>query len=102
MTGTTPQGLTDEQAAARWVRDMFGRVAGRYDLLNHLLSLNLDKRWRSKTVERVAPILARPNERVLDLCCGTGDVLLALEARRGSAVLGSDFSHPMLVEARRK
>jgi demethylmenaquinone methyltransferase/2-methoxy-6-polyprenyl-1,4-benzoquinol methylase len=102
MTGTTPQGLTDEQAAARWVRNMFGRVAGRYDLLNHLLSFNLDKRWRSRTVERVAPILARPGARVLDLCCGTGDVLLALEARRGSPVLGSDFCHPMLVEAKRK
>ncbi len=102
MTGTTPQGVTDEQAAARWVRAMFGRVAGRYDLLNHLLSFNLDKRWRSRTVERVAPVLARPDARVLDLCCGTGDVLLALEARHGSPVLGSDFCHPMLVEARRK
>jgi demethylmenaquinone methyltransferase/2-methoxy-6-polyprenyl-1,4-benzoquinol methylase len=102
MTGTTPPGVTDEQAAARWVRDMFGRVAERYDLLNHLLSFSLDKRWRSRTVARVAPVLSRPGSRVLDLCCGTGDVLLALEARRGSPVLGSDFCHPMLVEARRK
>ncbi len=60
MTGTTPQGVPDEQAASRWVRDMFGRVAGRYDLLNHLLSFNLDKSWRARTVERVAPILAGP------------------------------------------
>jgi demethylmenaquinone methyltransferase/2-methoxy-6-polyprenyl-1,4-benzoquinol methylase len=102
MTGTTPPGATTEQDSARWVRDMFGRVAGRYDLLNHLLSFNLDKRWRSRTVERVAPILSRPGARVLDLCCGTGDVLLALEARRGSPALGSDFCHPMLVEAARK
>lgn len=102
MTGTTPPGATTEQDSARWVRDMFGRVAGRYDLLNHLLSFNLDKRWRSRTVERVAPILARSGARVLDLCCGTGDVLLALETRRGSPVLGSDFCHPMLVEAGRK
>jgi demethylmenaquinone methyltransferase/2-methoxy-6-polyprenyl-1,4-benzoquinol methylase len=102
MTGTTPPGVTSEQAASRWVRDMFGRVAGRYDLLNHALSFNLDKRWRRRTVERVAPILARPGARVLDLCCGTGDVLLALEARRGSPVFGSDFCHPMLVEAGRK
>jgi demethylmenaquinone methyltransferase/2-methoxy-6-polyprenyl-1,4-benzoquinol methylase len=102
MTGTTPPGATSEEAASRWVREMFGRVAGRYDLINHLLSFNLDKRWRSRTVERVAPILARPHARVLDLCCGTGDVLLALESRRGSPVLGSDFCHPMLVEAGRK
>lgn len=102
MTGTTPRGVTGEQASARWVRDMFGRVAGRYDLLNHLLSFNLDKRWRKRTVDRVAAVLARPDARVLDLCCGTADVLLALEKRRGAAVLGSDFCHPMLVEARRK
>jgi demethylmenaquinone methyltransferase/2-methoxy-6-polyprenyl-1,4-benzoquinol methylase len=86
---------------ARWVRGMFGRIAGRYDLLNHLLSFNLDKRWRAKTVERVSDILTRRDARVLDLCCGTGDVLLALEDR-GAWTLGSDFCHPMLVEAQRK
>jgi demethylmenaquinone methyltransferase/2-methoxy-6-polyprenyl-1,4-benzoquinol methylase len=85
---------------ARWVQGMFGRIAGRYDLLNHLLSFNLDKRWRARTVKRVAPILARSDAKVLDLCCGTGDVLMAL---RGAArVIGSDFCHPMLLEARRK
>ncbi len=100
-TGSTPRAVT-EQDASRWVRGMFGRIAGRYDLLNHLLSFNLDKRWRARTVERVADVLERPNARVLDLCCGTGDVLLALEDRGGRAVLGSDFCHPMLVEANRK
>lgn len=103
VTGSTPRGVTGEQAASRWVRDMFGRVAARYDLLNHLLSFNLDKRWRRKAVERVAPLLERPGSLVLDLCCGTADVLLALEAANGGArVLGSDFCHPMLVQARRK
>jgi len=108
MTGTTPRDTSDEQAAARWVRGMFGRIAPRYDLLNHLLSFNLDKRWRARTVERVANILGRPDARVLDLCCGTGDVLLALEKRRlgpalgRQSVLASDFCHPMLIEARRK
>lgn len=102
MTGTTPQGAATEQAAAQWVRGMFGRIAPRYDLLNHLLSFNLDKRWRARTVARVAPILDRPDARVLDLCCGTGDVALALEQRARRPVLASDFSHPMLVEARRK
>jgi demethylmenaquinone methyltransferase/2-methoxy-6-polyprenyl-1,4-benzoquinol methylase len=81
---------------------MFDRIAGRYDLLNHLLSFNLDKLWRARMVRRVADILARPGARVLDLCCGTGDVLLAFEARAGRPVLGSDFSHPMLVAANRK
>ena len=102
MTGTTPQGTANEQAASRWVRGMFGRIAPRYDLLNHLLSFNLDKRWRARTVARVSAILDRPDAQVLDLCCGTGDVLLALERARGQAFLASDFCHPMLVEARRK
>jgi demethylmenaquinone methyltransferase/2-methoxy-6-polyprenyl-1,4-benzoquinol methylase len=102
MTGTTPRGVSGEQAAAEWVRGMFGRIAGRYDLLNHLLSFNLDRRWRARVVERVADVLERPGARVLDLCCGTGDVLLALEERRKAEVLGSDFCHPMLVEAARK
>ena len=102
-TGTTPRGITSEEAASRWVRGMFGRVAARYDLLNHLLSFNLDKRWRARTVQRLADVLARPGAKVLDLCCGTGDVLLSLEARGGgAAIFGSDFCHPMLIEARRK
>jgi demethylmenaquinone methyltransferase/2-methoxy-6-polyprenyl-1,4-benzoquinol methylase len=101
-TGTTPRGIEGEQAAARWVRGMFGGIARRYDLLNHLLSFNLDKRWRARTVDRVADVLARPDARVLDLCCGTGDVLLALENRRHAAVFGSDFCHPMLTEAQKK
>ncbi len=101
-TGTTPRGAASEQEASRWVRGMFGRIAGRYDLLNHVLSFNLDKRWRARTVDRVAEILTRPNVRVLDLCCGTGDVFLAMEERSGKAVIGSDFCHPMLVEANRK
>jgi demethylmenaquinone methyltransferase/2-methoxy-6-polyprenyl-1,4-benzoquinol methylase len=102
MTGTTPQGATSEQAASQWVRGMFGRIAPRYDLLNHLLSFNLDKRWRARTVARVVEILDRQDAQVLDLCCGTGDVALALESRAGRSLLASDFCHPMLVEARRK
>lgn len=102
MSGTTPQGITDEQQASRWVRGMFGNIAGRYDLLNHVLSFNMDRLWRARLVKRVAPLLANPNARILDLCCGTGDVLLALEKLRGAPVLGADFCHPMLVEANRK
>lgn len=82
---------------------MFGRIAPRYDLLNHVLSMNIDRYWRARTVSRLAQILERPGAQVLDVCCGTGDLTLALEARSRSArVFGSDFCHPMLVEARRK
>lgn len=97
---STPAG--GDQDPARWVRAMFARVARRYDLLNHLLSFNLDRRWRSRTVRRLRGTLARPGARVLDLCCGTGDLMLALEAARGAPVFGCDFCHPMLVAARRK
>ena len=100
--GTKPPGAASEPEAARWVRGMFGRVARRYDLLNHLLSLNIDRHWRARTVRRLRPILKRPSALVLDICCGTGDLLLALEAEHGGAVLGSDFCHPMLIQAQRK
>lgn len=100
--GTTPAGISDEQQAARWVRGMFGSIAPRYDLLNHLLSLNIDRYWRARTVQRVSSVLARPSARVLDLCCGTGDLMLALQARSGAVVYGSDFCHPMLVAAHQK
>jgi len=102
MKGTTPAGVSTGQDAARWVRDMFGRLAHRYDLANHVLSFNIDKRWRRLTVERVRDILCRPSAVVLDICCGTGDLVMALEDARGAAVLGSDFCHPMLVAAEQK
>src|SRR5690242_9802524 len=96
MKGTTPAGAATEREASEWVRAMFGRVAGRYDLANHLLSFNMDRYWRARTVSRVREKL-RPGAVALDLCCGTADLLLALEAARGGArVIGSDFCHPML------
>src|SRR5580704_13426201 len=100
--GTTPAGIDNEQQAATWVRGMFGRIAPRYDLLNHLLSMNIDRYWRARTVARVASVLSNPEAHVLDVCCGTGDLMLALEARAKAHVYGSDFCHPMLVAARRK
>jgi demethylmenaquinone methyltransferase / 2-methoxy-6-polyprenyl-1,4-benzoquinol methylase len=100
--GTTPRGTQGEVQAAGWVRQMFGAIAPRYDLANHLLSLNIDRGWRRKLRAELEPVLERPEARVLDLCCGTGDVLLALRKGARATVLGGDFSHPMLVEAQRK
>jgi demethylmenaquinone methyltransferase/2-methoxy-6-polyprenyl-1,4-benzoquinol methylase len=102
MSGTTPLGARNEQEAAAWVRGMFGRIAGRYDLANHLLSGNLDRLWRRRTVRRVGDVLRRPGARALDICCGTGDLTAALRKSGGAFVMGSDFCHPMLVAARRK
>ena len=102
MKGTSPPGARDEREAAAWVRGMFARVARRYDLANHVLSFNIDRLWRARTVRRVRPILERPGARVLDVCCGTGDLTLALARECRAPVLGSDFCHPMLVAARGK
>lgn len=100
--GATPAGAGDPREAAAWVRSMFGRVARHYDLLNHLLSFCIDKHWRAAAVRRVMPILKLPGARVLDLCCGTGDLTLALQRRAGGLVYGSDFCHPMLTAALKK
>jgi demethylmenaquinone methyltransferase/2-methoxy-6-polyprenyl-1,4-benzoquinol methylase len=83
------------------VREMFGQIAGRYDFLNHLLSLNIDRYWRWRTVRAVPP---RMGGRVLDLCSGTGDLAIAYHrAARGSAyVLGADFCLPMLAIGKKK
>lgn len=102
--GTTPTGASTEAQASAYVREMFGRVAPRYDLLNHLLSFQTDRYWRAVTVRRVAHILGRPQARAVDLCCGTGDLTLALQAKAhpSARIQGSDFCHPMLVAANRK
>src|SRR4051794_19867470 len=102
MRGTTPRNAGTPQEASAWVRGMFGRVAPRYDLLNHLLSGNLDRLWRRHTVRRVRAILERPDARVLDICCGTGALALAMQKRAASTVLASDFCHPMLTAASKK
>jgi demethylmenaquinone methyltransferase/2-methoxy-6-polyprenyl-1,4-benzoquinol methylase len=100
--GTTPQGAENEEQAAAWVRGMFGRIAGHYDLLNHLLSFNLDRWWRRRTVSEVLRLKPDPRARILDLCCGTGDLLISVERRRGAPALGADFCHPMLLGAAEK
>ncbi|HYL98275.1 MAG TPA: bifunctional demethylmenaquinone methyltransferase/2-methoxy-6-polyprenyl-1,4-benzoquinol methylase UbiE [Blastocatellia bacterium] len=93
----TSQG--NEVKSAR-VRSMFNEIAPRYDFLNHLLSLGIDKRWRRFTRNKVKDVLSKPGARVLDLCCGTGDLLLEIAPLAES--VGLDFCRPMLLSAKRK
>ncbi len=99
--GAAPAGAHDQQAAARAVREMFTAIAPRYDLLNHLLSMNVDRLWWRRAARRFAHILARPHACVLDLCCGTADMALAMRRRAADSatIFGTDFSHAMLVLA---
>jgi demethylmenaquinone methyltransferase / 2-methoxy-6-polyprenyl-1,4-benzoquinol methylase len=97
--GTQPEGATNEQEAGQRVREMFTRIAPRYDLLNHLLSAQMDRLWRARVAAQFQPILQRPDARVLDLCCGTGDLAFALARNAKAKILGADFSHSMLVRA---
>ena len=100
--GTRPEGAHTEADASRKVREMFTEIAPRYDFLNHLLSLELDRLWRARTARRLLPILQRPDARVLDLCCGTGDLAFALVRSGPATITGADFSHAMLVHANAK
>jgi demethylmenaquinone methyltransferase/2-methoxy-6-polyprenyl-1,4-benzoquinol methylase len=92
--------MTVDKSAAR-VRRMFGEIAGRYDLLNHLLSLGIDRRWRRRTVRLVPP---RGDGPILDVCTGTADLALAYWRGSGKAarIVGTDFCHPMLAVGRGK
>jgi demethylmenaquinone methyltransferase / 2-methoxy-6-polyprenyl-1,4-benzoquinol methylase len=102
VVGAAPQGANDQASAARAVRDMFTSIAPRYDLLNHLLSFNIDHTWWWRTARTFQGILFRSDARVLDLCCGTGDMAFALQKRAGTSALqivGADFSHAMLERA---
>ncbi len=100
--GTTPPGTLNEQQASQWVQRMFAGIAPKYDLANHILSFNIDRGWRKRLMKRLAPALERPEAKILDLCCGTGDVLLDFQTISASQVLGADFCHPMLVAAQAK
>ena len=100
--GTQPEGARSEREASRRVRDMFTRIAPRYDLLNHLLSGQMDRLWRARVAREMRPILQRADAVALDLCCGTGDLAFALGRRAKAKIVGADFSHTMLVRAREK
>lgn len=105
VVGAAPEGASDKDSAAHAVREMFTSIAPRYDLLNHVLSFNVDRVWWRRTARTFRHILGRPDARVLDLCCGTGDMTFALRRQAGrssSRVLGADFSHAMLQRAKTK
>lgn len=95
-----PTPVVDKREAR--IRDMFANIAPRYDLLNHLLSLNIDRYWRWRTTRLVPPRL--DGSPILDVCTGTGDLALAYDraARRQVPIFGSDFCLPMLASARTK
>jgi len=105
VVGAAPDGASDQHSAARAVQEMFTSIAPRYDLLNHVLSLNVDRIWWRRTARTFQHILNHPGARVLDLCCGTGDMSFALCRQAGKSrpqIFGADFSHAMLQRAAAK
>ncbi|MGA9186836.1 MAG: ubiquinone/menaquinone biosynthesis methyltransferase [Candidatus Acidiferrales bacterium] len=113
LPGTRPAGALDERDASARVRKMFTRIAPRYDFLNHLLSFSLDRLWRRRTSRHFREVLSRPDARILDICCGTGDLAFALDRARARSlpraavgsrlpIFASDFVEPMLLQAREK
>ena len=104
-TGAAPSGATDAQSAATAVQSMFNAIAPRYDLLNHLLSANIDRLWWNRTARRFRTTLQNPDAAVLDICCGTGDMTMALLKHRPAdsrPVLAADFAHQMLARGAEK
>jgi demethylmenaquinone methyltransferase/2-methoxy-6-polyprenyl-1,4-benzoquinol methylase len=111
--GARPAGISDPAAAAQNIQQMFSTIAPTYDRANHLLSAGLDRTWWNRTARTLRPILTRPEAVVLDLCCGTGDMTLALDHHRPQPatdnlqpatvpILALDFSHTMLTLAAKK
>ena len=103
--GARPAGTSDERSSAAAVQQMFDSIAPRYDFLNHVLSMNIDRLWWNRSARRFKDILVQPQTSVLDICCGTGDMTLALLRRRpqgAKPVLAADFSHAMLARGAEK
>src|SRR5579864_5411541 len=97
VRGAAPQGAADERSAARAVQQMFDEISPRYDLLNHVLSMNVDRLWWWRTARAFRSTLNKPGARALDLCCGTGDMATALRRQGpGAEIVGADFSRGML------
>jgi demethylmenaquinone methyltransferase/2-methoxy-6-polyprenyl-1,4-benzoquinol methylase len=105
VEGARPAAESSENEAAEHVRELFSSIAPTYDRANHLLSFGFDRRWWRRTAVTFREILARPDARVLDICCGTGDLTAALLAERpanAEPVTGLDFSREMLRLAEQK
>jgi demethylmenaquinone methyltransferase/2-methoxy-6-polyprenyl-1,4-benzoquinol methylase len=86
----------DELKHSKAVREMFSGIAPKYDFLNHLLSANIDKRWRRLVAKKLADVLENPQAKVLDVACGTGDLALELQKNAKAKITGTDFCRPML------
>ena len=99
--GLTEAGQKKTEEHARRVRDMFANIAPRYDLLNHLLSANIDKGWRRRVARRLGTLVPR-GARLLDVGCGTGDLSIELFEKTAAQVTGIDFCGPMLKLAKTK
>ena len=93
---TVPDKTNAANEHAGRVREMFAGIAKRYDLLNHLLSGNVDKRWRRIVAKRVSEKISSSSSLILDVACGTGDLSLTLFENTGARVVGTDFCRPML------
>lgn len=103
--GASPEGAKDEAGAAQAVQQMFNAIAPRYDLLNHVLSANIDRLWWWRAARQFRKVLNNPQSAVLDICCGTGDMTLALLKHRppgGRPVIAADFARGMLSRGARK
>jgi demethylmenaquinone methyltransferase / 2-methoxy-6-polyprenyl-1,4-benzoquinol methylase len=103
--GARPIGANDEAQAAESVRQMFDAIASRYDLLNHVLSANIDRLWWRRAARQFRDVLARREAEILDICCGTGDLTMALLKLRPSGarpILAGDFARAMLRRGTRK
>jgi demethylmenaquinone methyltransferase/2-methoxy-6-polyprenyl-1,4-benzoquinol methylase len=107
VTGARPIGARDETAAAHSVREMFDSIAPKYDVLNHVLSAGIDRLWWWRAARSFRNVLRQPQSAVLDLCCGTGDMSLALlkfrpATRDDVPIVAVDFSHNMLARGAAK
>src|ERR1700676_1585811 len=99
-TGAKPIGAEDHTRPPNPARQMFNPIPPRYDLLNHVLSANVDRLWWRRTARRFRTILANPDATVLDICCGTGDLTMALLKHRpigARPVFAADFARAMLI-----